>query len=278
MLKLINFFDCPYFNSLREDMSAPLAKNFKFNAEIQLLDENLIHKLGREGIDLQFEEIIPQEDKTLSYRGQRVLVYIRDVSNYNNKSDPFPRFHLAYCSKLDQMRLNKRWQRYVVANREDGYFQINLNTHGWKSSTEKLTVCQLCLNALQWENFSLSLSNSNKQKIVSEFSLEKFFKKYPKSLLSVIPNHTSDTAPLNDYTENWASVSESIKRKRHYTCDNCQRVLIGKDKRHLHTHHIDGQKFNNKETNLQVLCLKCHADEHPHMKTSEYKKFLETHG
>jgi hypothetical protein len=48
MLKLINFFDCPYFNSLREDMSAPLAKNFKFNAEIQLLDENLIHKLGRE--------------------------------------------------------------------------------------------------------------------------------------------------------------------------------------------------------------------------------------
>lgn len=276
MLKLINFFDCPYFNGLREDMSAPLAKNFKFNTEIQLLDENLIHKLGREGIDLQLEEIIPQKDKTLSYKGHRVLVYIRDVTNYKNKPDPFPRFHLAYCKTLEQMRQKNRWQRYVVSNREDGYFQINLDSSGWTSSTEKLNVCQNCLTTLQWENFSSF--HQNKQKIVSEFSLEIFFKKYPKSLLSIIPNHTSDTAPLNDYTEDWASVSESIKRKRHYTCDNCQRVLLGKDKRHLHTHHIDGQKFNNKETNLQVLCFKCHADEHPHMKTSEYKKFLETHG
>lgn len=38
---------------------------------------------------------------------------------------------------------------------------------------------------------------------------------------------------------------------------------------------LDSQKFNNKESNLQVLCLACHAEQpnHSHMKNSEYEEF-----
>lgn len=275
MIKLINFFECPHFNLLRNEMEAPLTKNFNLENEIKLLDENLIRKLGQEGIDLPLDKIELQEDKTLSYQGQRVLVYIRDVTNYKNNPDPFPKFHLAYCRTLAKMQQNDRWQRYVLSNREDGYFQINLNSNGWKSSMEKLSVCQNCLLTLKWENFS---SDSNRKKeIVSNFSLDQFFKLYPKSLISVKPQYTSDIAPLNDYTEDWAFVSENIKKRRNYTCESCH-LFLGNDKKYLHTHHKDGQKFNNRESNLEVLCFRCHADEHPHMKTFEYERFRNKYG
>ncbi len=31
------------------------------------------------------------------------------------------------------------------------------------------------------------------------------------------------------------------------------------DKRFWHTHHIDGDKTNNKQTNLECLCVLCHS-------------------
>lgn len=277
MFKLINFFEIPHFNQLRYEMGAPTAKNFKPSIEIKLLDEDSIRKLGREGIDVKFDEIKPQKDKTLGYKGQRVLVYIRDVSHYKDKVS-LPRFHVSYCKKLEEMRGNGRWTRYVVANRDDGYFQVRINNDGYKS--EKLNICQHCLEALNWRDFSIrSMHQTLKHSIIMEFSIAEFFNKYPKSLFSVRPDHTSDTAPVNDYTNDWHQVSESLKIERSYQCDEiaCRISLTGKDRRFLHVHHINGLKNDNSKSNLKVLCIRCHSNEpyHAHVKLiSDYKEFV----
>src|SRR3990167_4021971 len=129
MFKLINFFEMPHLNQLRFEMGAPMAKNFKATMEISLLDDDAIRMLGVEGIEISsFEDIKPQKDKTLGYRGQRVLVYIRDVSYYRNKGNPeLPKFHVSFCKKLEEMRNYGRWQKYVVANRDDGFFSVCVN-------------------------------------------------------------------------------------------------------------------------------------------------------
>jgi len=277
MFKLINFFEMPHLNQLRYEMGASTAKNFKANIEIRLLDEKSIRMLGKEGIEVEFEEIKPQKDKTLGYKGQRVLVYIRDVSQYRSKIS-LPRFHISYCKKLEEMRSIGRWARYVVANRDDGYFQVCINNSEYKS--EKLDVCQYCLEALGWSDFSIySMHVAKKKEVVLKFTIIDFFKKYPKSLFSITPTYSSDTAPANCYTSDWPIISEKLKEEKGYKCDSvtCSVALSGKDKKYLHVHHKNGLKNDNSKSNLVVLCIRCHANEphHVHMKSMvEYKEFI----
>lgn len=280
MVKLINFLEMPLLNQLRKKMCAPLANDFKPTIEVSLLDAKTIRMLGVEGIELtDFKEVALQQDKTLGYKGQRVMVYIRDVNLYENTVNPaLPRFHVSFCKKLEEMKDGGRLQRYVVANRDDGYFSININNRG--AEWLELTVCQFCLDNLSWSGFSFNKMQSRQRKmIVSEFAISKFFKKYPKSLFSITPNHTSDTAPVNDYTHDWTDVSERVKREHAYQCESaaCKLTLLGDDRKYLHVHHINGMKYDNARSNLKVLCIRCHAKEpyHGHMKSdADYKEFM----
>lgn len=64
-----------------------------------------------------------------------------------------------------------------------------------------------------------------------------------------------------DYSRDWKAVCREIKNRDKWTCRRCgeQRKHWGI---HLHVHHIDGNKFNNDESNLISLCSKCHALAH----------------
>lgn len=277
MLKLVDFFEFPALNQLRQSMGADLVKEFKFDTGITLLDEDFIRQLDGDGIEINgLDEIDFRNDKTLGYKGQRVLIYIRDVSPYREDFS-LPKFHISTCETLERMWKTKRSERYVLYRRENGVFQINVIKNGaMEVRQEKLDVCKNCLTNLNWKNYSED--KRLRGKIVSQFSIAEFFEKYPKSLLSVKPNYDADNAPLNDYTDNWSEISKHAKRKAGYRCENssCRVELTGRHNQYLHVHHIDGQKNNNKKHNLQVLCLKCHANEpnHGHMKSGrDYAQF-----
>jgi hypothetical protein len=284
MFKLINFLEMPELNQLRHVMGAPLAKNIKTTMKISLLDEKYIKMLGVEGIEISsFDDIQPQKDKTLGYKGQRVLLYIRDINHYRESTNHhLPKFHVSLCKKLEEMIKSGRWQRYVVANRDDRFFSVNINNRG--SEWLELKVCQYCLETLSWYGFSFRTMQSYQRKIiVSAFTVNGFFKKFPRSLFSIAPTHTSDTAPVNDYSKDWAAVSERLKREHDYKCSssNCRIKLMGGDRKYLHVHHINGLKNDNTRSNLKVLCIRCHAHEpyHEHVKADVYyKEFITKFG
>jgi hypothetical protein len=281
MVKLVNFYEFVQLNTLRQLMDAELIQEFNFNSGITLLDEDFISRLDNDGIEIEsLDEIEFRADKTLGYKGQRVLIYIRDVNHYREEIR-LPKFHIATCETLEKMWKNKRSERYVLYRRENGVFKVNVMKDGKIDVRhEKLDVCRNCLTHLNWDNYKET--KSLRDGIVYDFSISKYFEKYPKSLLTVMPSHDSDTAPLNDYTENWSKISKEIKEKARNQCENpnCKVYLIGNHSQYLHVHHIDGQKNNNKKHNLKVLCVKCHANEHNHghMKSSyEYKQFILIH-
>src|SRR5438094_10675562 len=109
------------------------------------------------------------------------------------------------------MRQRQRFARYVVANRDDGQFQVNL-VGGWRkvrSSLRNLPVCQNCLAKLAYDGFSFTLhGQAARRQRVAAFRLPEFFGQYPKDFITARPEHTTDTQPLNDYTSDWAIVSE----------------------------------------------------------------------
>ncbi len=168
----------------------------------------------------------------------------------------------------------------MVANREDGYFQVNVVERGVTPQVVKLNVCQNCLDAIVWKGFRNDIDRSERVKRVAAFNLKEFFAKYPRDLIAVKPNHSSDTAPINDYTDDWGDVSERVKRARLYCCSSCKLELGQRRSRFLNVHHRNGLKHDNSEGNLELLCLRCHAKKpmHEHMLgTPEYLEFVSRH-
>lgn len=265
-MKLPNFLLASDLNALRHEMGASLAVSFKIENIYKPID--LRDQLRQDGIEVKFDEVQVLQDGTLAYKGYRVLLYIRDISNYGQREE-MPKFHLAFCSTLDKMKRNHRFARYVVANRDDGMFQVNIMEHGAKPKIVQLNVCQMCLASISWRGFQLDLDRTLRIDRVKNFLLKDFFKQYPQDLILEKPIHTSETAPLNDYSVDWGDISERIKQTRGYRCSKCLIALGIQESKHMHVHHINGMKNDNSDANLSVLCIRCHADEpmHGHMKS-----------
>lgn len=191
----------------------------------------------------------------------RIIFLGTEINDYTANTDVnfyhsdwgLPKFHICKCSTYEQMVRSNRKYRYVVASRDDGIFVINkgYGKKNWQQSNEKLEVCKNCLKAIYWRG---------------EFSLKKFFAKYPKNILNVNGHLKDNIAPLNDYPDNWNEISAKIRAKANYICASC-----GKNFKNipgfLHVHHKNGLKYDISRENLVVLCENCHSKQpyHSHM-------------
>jgi len=260
-MKLINFLNDKIFNSYRNAMDAPLSQ---FQVHIVLpkpvfrpqVPKNIVLPLPTEGLDVESSEIKVHSDSTLLYKEKRVLVHIRDATGHE------PRFHLSNCITLVDMRNKGRFEKYVVSERDDGYFHVRFNSGNLEQ--RKLSVCQNCLNELSWDGFSLENDRSLRQDSVRNFSIKDFYKKYPRSLFKNVPRNDVVTAPINNYPENWAVIAGELKRQLGYFCQSCNLVIGEEYKKYLHVHHINGMKNDCRVENLKCLCISCHSDQHQH--------------
>ncbi|SAK82141.1 hypothetical protein AWB79_05436 [Caballeronia hypogeia] len=276
-IQLPDFLAWGAFNTLRHHMGAPLIDRFCPKRPIKEIELPLGERLKDGGVDVSVDQIEILDDRTLAYKGFRVLVYIRDVPNLGHREE-MPRYHLAYCHTLEMMYRNKRSERYVVANSDSGLFQVNVIDGAVNSKLVALNVCQNCLAGISWKGFDMQQPRPHRLDLVSSFRLPEFFAKYPRDLMANKPGHTSDTAPLNDYPSGWTEISAQTKRNRGFCCGKCRTTLVQTDAKFLHVHHRNGQKNDNRDENLDVLCIGCHAEEpfHSHMKRlPDYKVFIE---
>jgi hypothetical protein len=275
-MKLPNFLDWASLNQLRHSMGAPLAERFgKQQAVKDIALPPVPERLLGDGIEINFDDIDVLDDKTLGYKGYRVVVYIRDQPSYGRGRDSLPKFHLTYCKTLQKMKQMKRWERYVVNHRDDGKFKLNITDQGI-TKTVRLNVCQNCLGQIDWKGFQNEPDKSVRVRLVDNFSLSEFFAKYPRDLMAVRPTYTSDTAPINNYVKNWPEISTRTKQARGYRCEGCNTPFSGADSRFLDTHHRNGLKYDNADSNLAVLCIGCHAEEpmHAHMKADKRSVYV----
>lgn len=279
-MKLPDFSTDTQLNTLRELVGAPL-RSFIPTSSSTTLTVQEIEILAREGLEIPLQDVSVFEDGTLVYKGRRVVLYIRDVKQYRRTdTDNLPRFHVSNCDKLQEMRANNRFERYVVATRDAGLFQINLkryNATAFEKSDEPLRVCQFCLTKLDWEGFRQTRGDRiRKREAVSEFRLGRFFEIYPRNAISHEPKHDAIDAPLNDYTSDFKEIADRIKISRGFKCDDCGRDLT-KYRRFLHAHHKNGLQYDNSETNISLLCVLHHAEQYNHGQvkhTTDYKEFV----
>lgn len=277
-MKLPDFTLNGEFNSLRQAIGAPLSiYKVKVILPAPIRRERpavSVAPLPEKGLEIDdLGDLTVNSDGTLAYKGQRVTVHIRDVQKIGN-THHMPRFHVSNCRTLEEMRQRGRFERYVVSDRDDEFFYIRVDTGPLQKSP--LNVCQNCLNKLAWDGFTSESSRPKRHSIVQAFKLKKFFERYPRSLISRLPAHTVDTAPINDYPENWNEISRELRRQLRYTCQECGTHVGEERTRYLHIHHVNGLKYDTRPDNLRCLCVRCHANQpgHDHVRRLEdYRDF-----
>lgn len=272
-MKLINFNDFLAFKRIREKMGIPKDYKPSFESSEAILREIKFKEIKTKGLDISIDELYVAEDKTLEHKdfpGQKMLVYIRDFMGDYIKDEKdmasFPKFHISWCSTLDKMHKSQKYDRYVVSQRNDGIFLLNKTSNGKvvKSDIElELLVCKNCLRTLGYKHYGASPSIS--ENVFNNFTVKEFLDEYNTNIY-LEPTHTSNSQPLNEYSKDWNTISYTYKQSKRFICQDCGKDC-SKNTNELHVHHIDGVKSNNKASNLEVVCVKCHSKKpmHGHM-------------
>ncbi len=231
------------------------------------------------GITIQsLNELELYKNKFFLYRGNIVLVYIRDqYSNSKNKKHREYKYHITNCKTLLEMANNDRFDRYVISTRIDGYFLINLRdveTHKLikKGVVEHLNVCKNCLLKLGYRGYKNHKEDKN---IYHNFNFNDFLKEN-YTFFKQQPKYNNFNAPQDEYTKDFEQISYSFRAINDWRCSNCG-IGLENNKEFLDTHHINGIKSDNNLTNLECLCVCCHANKylHDHMKKSKkYATFI----
>lgn len=242
---------------------------YDFSKQIAIKQQ--IENFKKEGLDSNLSDIFQTDNRELfillkdgSIR--KLVIHIVDISSYWHKDWPPPKFHIYKCEQIEKMEKNKKKHRYKISGRKDGtFFLIKKDKKGY----EPLKICSYCLRDYNNDYES----NKTKQTFKIKDYLDKNFIK--KEVFKTKMDLDICTVP-NQYSSCWPEISRKRKEQENYRCEKCHEDL-SKNRKFLHTHHIDSNKRNNIKENLKVLCIKCHAEEpdHSHIKTTpQYKEFV----
>lgn len=281
-MKLSNFHTHQLFNRLRESMGAQLIEMSSI-AWQKIDTDGLLDKLNSiEGIIVEnINDIEIQDDGTFEYKGQKVLVYIRDQKYNPSYEKKEYKFHISNCDTINRYIENNRFDRYVVSTRTDGKFLVNIknsvtNSFEKKGAIMELKVCKNCLMTLGYNGYA---NHNGGTSIYNNFDLKDFFSQY-STRHSATPTHTDTNAPDDLYANDFSVTSRKLRADNNWTCQKCKTKVKPKHYDLLHTHHISGVKSDDRPTNLKCLCVRCHSEEpdHEHLQISpQYFKFMENY-
>lgn len=181
------------------------------------------------------------------------------------------KYHFTKCTTIDTMFSVGRKKRYHLARKIDGTFKYHVVDGGipfYTRKNQKLNVCRYCLGVLE--------GLTGKSYSVDDFDMNDIFDTNVVKLNPSEHDWACNAVP-NIYVKDWKMIADKQKWHSGWKCEKCK-VNLASDQKYLHCHHADTDLGNNVIANLEVLCIKCHADQpnHQHIRsTSQYKQYID---
>jgi hypothetical protein len=160
-----------------------------------------------------------------------------------------PKFHTTECKTLEEMKFKGRFDGvYIFSNTA-----IERKEHpDGGAQMSDLRVCKNCLglddkiNELVYtKEFVEEHLNSDENGESKGFKKHDLPKQYEKDEWG--------------YVNGWDEISLGYRAKMGYICEECS-INLSKNRYYLEVHHMNSNKTDNRESNLQCLCTECHSN------------------
>jgi hypothetical protein len=172
--------------------------------------------------------------------GQRIFLYKR---NYRLTRFGKPRFHITDCRTIREFMASGSLQaQYRRANTE------TVPVCDMDNDYEDVMVSDLplCMNCLSETDAYRNMTTSDFVEIL-------------KAAEEASPAHDTEV-DFYGYTKDWEQISAAYRELHHYTCEECGIQITNPfDYYYMHTHHLNGNKADNRSDNLKCLCISCHS-------------------
>jgi 5-methylcytosine-specific restriction endonuclease McrA len=186
--------------------------------------------------EVQIQAIAKDGERYTYSKGEDRFLMFAYLKNYNTtKYGQLPKFHPLVCE------VRETYSGYV--------FSPRMPVDIWNKDErvllkdQNLSMCKRCRSMA-----SHSLFGSRGELPWYEYVLQAVAKDRP--------------VKSDGYIDLWRQVSEAVREKADWTCQQCRvklpRLELGI---YLEVHHRDGNKRNNAESNLVALCVECHASQ-----------------
>jgi hypothetical protein len=163
----------------------------------------------------------------------RVFLYLR---NYNVVQYGFPKKHYFECETV------KTYGNFAISNED--FVNIYCNDTGKTYHGKSLDICKNCQDIFK-----------------EKTSQDLFGKSHDEFILQWASQNRDTPLDLHGYPINFSEVSTAFRKKKDYTCEKCRfKITDPQAKKYMHAHHKNKSKTDNREENLQCLCIECHSN------------------
>ncbi|EYA48171.1 hypothetical protein O1442_20345 [Bacteroides fragilis] len=227
-----------HFKSLLSTMGIEVGEASAWSpvGTIEVLSENI-------GKKIKFESngIFYIDDNGSEHQG---FMYKRDFY-FHDYGERMPKFHIRYCHTLECFGK----EAYRFANNEPIKVFARDKAIRHEVEVSGLHLCTYC---------SQILANELENEIHNSTDFVEFLKQAE----GIDPNDNRDTEiDIFGYTKNWEQISQAYRSIHQFTCERCGlQITEPFDQHFMHTHHKNGNKTDNREANLECLCVRCHSE------------------
>lgn len=165
-----------------------------------------------------------------------------------------PRMHLCKCQTIQSFINRGSFNIKYRFAETDEVMVIDLDDDNRKDKkVGNLPVCKYCINQLQSPNMVLVRGSKDFAQLIGQVNKANVAKR----------EQEDKEKDIFGYTKNWERVSRDYREKKGYVCEKCGFKMTNPfGYCYIHVHHKNGNKTDNREENLQSLCIKCHSQIH----------------